>query len=66
MFVMKRLERVAERVVQGNSKEERKEILRKQLTETVLPNEFQLPLNPHIKVSYLILNPYSVLLSIIN
>ena len=51
MFVMKRLEKVAELVTQGKSKHERLEILREQLRQTVLPPEFQLPLNPHIKVS---------------
>jgi hypothetical protein len=50
MFVMKRLERVAEQVVLGESKSKRLEILREQLRLTVLPAEFQLPLNPHIKV----------------
>lgn len=50
MFVMKRLERVAEEVVKGESKSERLEILREQLRVTVLPPEFQLPLNPLIKV----------------
>ena len=51
MFVMKRLEKVAELVVKGESKAERLEILHEQLRKTVLPPEFQLPLNPHIKVS---------------
>lgn len=51
MFVMKRLENVAENVKLGESKAERLLILREHLRKTVLPNEFQLPLNPHIKVS---------------
>jgi hypothetical protein len=50
MFVMKRLENVAENVKLGESKAERLTILREHLRKTVLPNEFQLPLNPHIKV----------------
>ena len=50
MFVMKRLERVAEKVILGESKSERLEILREQLRVTVLPPEFQLPLNPHSKI----------------
>jgi hypothetical protein len=50
MFVMKRLERVAEKVLEGESKTERLAILREQLEVIVLPPEFQLPLNPHIKV----------------
>eukprot|EP00595_Chromulina_sp_UTEXLB2642_P003643 CAMPEP_0196768488 /NCGR_PEP_ID=MMETSP1095-20130614/42835_1 /TAXON_ID=96789 ORGANISM="Chromulina nebulosa, Strain UTEXLB2642" /NCGR_SAMPLE_ID=MMETSP1095 /ASSEMBLY_ACC=CAM_ASM_000446 /LENGTH=370 /DNA_ID=CAMNT_0042138189 /DNA_START=992 /DNA_END=2104 /DNA_ORIENTATION=- len=50
---MKRLERVAELVKQGDTKAERKQILIDQLDPkvTVLPPVFQLPLNPHIKVS---------------
>lgn len=51
MFVMKRLENVAENVKLGESKAERLSILREHLRKTVLPNEFQLPLNPHIKVN---------------
>jgi hypothetical protein len=50
MFVMKRLEKVAEKVKLGDSKAERLDILKKELKATVLPPEFQLPLNPHIKV----------------
>lgn len=51
VFVMNRLTNVAELVCQGNSKSERLEILRGQLKETVLPSEFQLPLNPLLKVA---------------
>mmetsp|Transcript_22545 Transcript_22545/g.32952 ORF Transcript_22545/g.32952 Transcript_22545/m.32952 type:complete len:1155 (+) Transcript_22545:111-3575(+) len=50
MFVMKRLENVAENVKRGESKSDRLSILREHLRKTVLPKEFQLPLNPHIKV----------------
>ena len=50
MFVMKRLENVAETVKTGESKAERLSILKEQLRATVLPKEFQLPLNPHLKV----------------
>lgn len=50
MFVMKRLEHVAETVKTGESKSERLSILKEQLRATVLPKEFQLPLNPHLKV----------------
>ena len=50
MFVMKRLEHVAETVKTGESKSERLAILKEQLRATVLPKEFQLPLNPHLKV----------------
>ena len=50
MFVMKRLERVADQVKLGDSKASRLEILKEQLRLTVLPPEFQLPLNPNIKV----------------
>ena len=50
MFVMKRLENVAETVKTGESKSERLSILKEQLRATVLPKEFQLPLNPHLKV----------------
>ena len=50
VFVMKRLETVAEHVAAGATKAERLKILRDLLTETVLPAEFQLPLNPHLKV----------------
>jgi phosphatidylinositol-4,5-bisphosphate 3-kinase len=51
VFVMNRLTNVAELVCQGNSKAERLEILHSQLKEAVLPLEFQLPLNPHLKVA---------------
>jgi phosphatidylinositol-4,5-bisphosphate 3-kinase len=51
MFVMKRFEKVAERVCEGDSKAARLEILKVQLREIILPDEFQLPLSPHIKVS---------------
>lgn len=50
MFVMKRLEAVAERVQAGESKSARLEILHSELRRVVLPPEFQLPLNPQIKV----------------
>ena len=50
VFVMKRLETVAEAVAAGASKSDRLQILRKLLSDTVLPTEFQLPLNPHLKV----------------
>lgn len=50
MFVMKRLERVAEAVKLGDSKEERKRILKDKLSEVVLPTTFKLPLNPHLTV----------------
>jgi CRP-like cAMP-binding protein len=50
MFVMKRLEHVAELVTKGDSKASRLIILRDELRKVVLPSEFQLPLNPHIKV----------------
>jgi hypothetical protein len=56
MFVMKRLENVAENVKLGDSKAERLSILREHLRKTVLPNEFQLPLNPHIKARTLCLS----------
>jgi hypothetical protein len=49
MYVMKRLEAIALKVVEGHSKVERLEILRRELREAVLPNEFQLPLDPHLK-----------------
>lgn len=48
MFVMKRLENVAEAVKLGDSKEARKEIMRDRLNEIVLPTTFKLPLNPHL------------------
>jgi hypothetical protein len=50
MFVMKRLESVAEAVILGESKEQRKEILHARLKEIVLPASFKLPLNPHLNV----------------
>ncbi len=50
MFVMKRLEHVAEQVKLGESKEARKKILADRLNEIVLPAVFKLPLNPHLKV----------------
>lgn len=51
MFVMKRLEAVAQAVVCGDSKEQRKQILRERLSEIVLPSTFKLPLSPHLNVS---------------
>ena len=50
MFVMKRLEKVAELVCTGESKSARLEILRNELQNIVLPSEFQLPLNPNLLV----------------
>ena len=51
MFVMKRLESVAEAVILGESKEARKAILHARLKEIVLPTTFKLPLNPSLNVS---------------
>lgn len=51
MFVMKRLEHVAEQVKLGESKDARKQILHEKLNEIVLPATFKLPLNPHLTVS---------------
>eukprot|EP01034_Spumella_vulgaris_P029242 gene29242-36259_t len=50
MFVMKRLEHVAEQVKLGESKADRKQILHDKLSEIVLPAVFKLPLNPHLRV----------------
>lgn len=50
MFVMKRLEAVAQAVVLGDSKDERKRILKERLSEIVLPTTFKLPLSPHLNV----------------
>ena len=50
MFVMRRLESVAEAVKLGESKEARKKILQDRLSEIVLPTTFKMPLNPHITV----------------
>jgi len=50
MFVMRRLEHVAEAVAKGESKEARKAMLRTKLSEIVLPATFKLPLNPHLTV----------------
>jgi hypothetical protein len=50
MFVMKRLEAVAQAVVLGDSKDERKRILQERLSEIVLPTTFKLPLSPHLNV----------------
>lgn len=55
MFVMKRLETVAEQVKEGETKADRLIILRQLLTDINLPSQFQLPLNPHIKVPCLYL-----------
>ena len=49
MYVMKRLEAIAMKVCEGESKSKRLEILRQQLKEAVLPSEFQLPLDPHLR-----------------
>ena len=51
MYVMKRLEAIAEKVVGGESKAARKQILQEQLKEAVLPSQFQLPLDPHLRAS---------------
>lgn len=55
MFVMRRLEHVAEAVKQGDSKEARKAILHERLRAMVscLPPTFKLPLNPLLTVSTL-------------
>mmetsp|Transcript_34230 Transcript_34230/g.75420 ORF Transcript_34230/g.75420 Transcript_34230/m.75420 type:complete len:1239 (+) Transcript_34230:443-4159(+) len=50
MFVMKRLESVAEAVCAGESKADRKAILHARLSEIVLPSSFKLPLNPHLNI----------------
>jgi hypothetical protein len=50
MFVMKKLETVAEKVKEGETKSDRLLILRQLLTDINLPTQFQLPLNPHFKV----------------
>jgi hypothetical protein len=54
MFVMRRIEIVAERVQAQEGKAERLDTLRKLLKEINLPNNFQLPLNPHITVNSII------------
>ncbi len=51
MFVMRRLESVAEAVVLGDSKDERLRILKERLNAIVLPTTFKLPLSPHLNVS---------------
>lgn len=61
MFVMKRLESVAEKVVTGVSKTDRLEILHRELKTTVLPNEFQLPLNPSLKVKGIVIDKCRVM-----
>ena len=61
MFVMRRLEHVAEAVKLGDSREARKAILMKQLGEIVLPTVFKLPLNPHRSVSIAIIYLMDVL-----
>jgi hypothetical protein len=50
MFVMKKLEAVAQAVALGDSKDARKRILRDRLSEIVLPSVFKLPLNPHLQI----------------
>lgn len=61
MFVMKRLESVAEAVKLGESKDERKRILHDKLSEIVLPATFKLPLNPHFNVRYLLRRPKEII-----
>lgn len=61
MFVMKRLESVAEKVCEGKSKSKRLEILRETLKTVVLPSEFQLPLNPHIKITSIVVEKCRVM-----
>lgn len=51
---MRRLEHVAEAVKLGETKEDRKRILRDRLKEIVLPTAFKLPLNPHLTVRWLV------------
>eukprot|EP01038_Epipyxis_sp_PR26KG_P005716 gene5716-7889_t len=57
MFVMKKLEHVAEAVKLGESKEARKKILHARLAEVVpvLPTTFKLPLNPHRKMNGIVI-----------
>lgn len=61
MFVMKRLESVAEKVCAGKTKTKRLEILRETLRTVVLPPEFQLPLNPHIKIVSIVVDKCRVM-----
>ena len=61
MFVMRKLESVAEAVVLGDSKDERKRILKERLSEIVLPTTFKLPLSPHLNVSTFVVSVFVLL-----
>lgn len=61
MFVMKRFEKVAEAVKEGESKDERKKILHEKLKEIVLPTKFKLPLNPHLNISGIVVEKCRVM-----
>lgn len=58
---MRRLEHVAQEVIKGSTKLQRKNILKNQLETLLFPIEFQLPLNPHIHVSNLIIDKCQVM-----
>jgi phosphatidylinositol 3-kinase len=61
VFVMKRLEAIAEQVCLQPSKSERLSKLRELLAEVVLPTEFQLPLNPHLRVTGIVVDKCRVM-----
>lgn len=63
MFVMRKLEAIAHRVCQGESREDRLQILRSQLRTVAdtLPSEFQLPLNPEITVTGIVVDKCRVM-----
>ena len=50
MFVMKRLEHVAQLVTKGESKKDRLDILKSELKKVTFPPEFCLPLNPSLVI----------------
>lgn len=61
MFVMKRLEKVAEIVAGGESKSSRLEILREQLEKISFPPSYHLPLNPQLQIKGIDINRCKVM-----
>jgi len=51
MFLMNKLVAVSTRVLDGQSKEERNEIVKREIDSLILPPQFQLPINPYLVFS---------------
>ena len=51
MFVMTKLQHIADEVKASASKEERQQLMRRRVKEIVFPERFQLPISPHLVVN---------------